>query len=164
MPQVEEVARLATAKGMTVAVAEVDTCGLVAYLLSTVPGASRYFPGGIIAYSNSVKERILGIPRELFQREGAVSRAVALEMARRVRQLLGTHIGVSDTGIAGPTGGTPTKPVGLFYIALSTAEGYEECEERRWQGDRDTNKRQTAEAAIGLLLRYLTRPPSPPGG
>ncbi len=154
--EVQEIARLLQSQGKTVAVAEADTCGLIGYLLSTVPGASRYFPGGVIAYGNKVKRDVLGMSDEVLTRTGTVSSEVALEMARKVRELIDTHVGISCTGIAGPTGGTPMKPVGLFYIGLAARDGTELWEELRLQGDRDSNKRRTAQAVLDLLGRYLT--------
>ena len=153
--EVEEIATLLQSQGKTVSVAEADTCGLIGYLLSTVPGASRYFPGGVIAYSNSVKRKVLGLPEEVLARAGSVSKDVALEMARRVRELIDTDVGVSCTGIAGPTGGTPQMPIGLFYIALAARNGTELWEEVRFQENRDGNKRQTAQAVLDLLGRHL---------
>lgn len=151
---VEEVARLLWDQDKTIALAEASTCGLVSYRLGTVPGASRYLKGSVIAYANSVKEEVLGVPQEVFK-EGAVSAAVALEMARRVRQLLKADLGVATTGIAGPAGGTPEKPVGLTYVALSAADGVESCTRYLWKGDRRANQEQTSRAALKLMERYL---------
>ena len=154
MTLVDEVAGLLTSRGMTIAVAEADTCGLIGYLLGSVPGASRYFPGGVIAYANSVKRGVLGVSSEAAA-QGSVSAEMALAMAEGVRRLLDTDLGVSDTGIAGPTGGTSEKPVGLFYVAISARDGYQEVQEHRWSGNRDENKRNAAEAALDLTLRHL---------
>ena len=153
--QVEEIARLLVGENRTVSVAEADTCGLIGYMLSTVPGAYKYFPGGVIAYSNSVKRKVLRVSEEALN-EGSVSSRVALEMARGAREAIETDVGVSCTGIAGPTGGTPQKPVGLFYIGLSAADGTERWEELRLQSDdRDGNKRATAQVVLDLLGGYL---------
>ncbi|MBI2165544.1 MAG: CinA family protein [Chloroflexi bacterium] len=151
---VEQIAILLASNGKTVAVAEGSTGGLLGYILIQAPGASRYFLGGVTAYSYPVKERVLAIPRGLLEREGSVSREVALAMARSVRRLCQADIGLAETGIAGPGGGTPQKPVGLFYIAIS-AEGYEVCLERHFAGDREACRRASAEQAVQLLHQYL---------
>lgn len=152
---VSQVAGMLTAQRRTIAVAEVDTCGLAGYWLSTVPGASRFFPGGVIAYAGSVKSAVLGIAKETLAREGSVSMVVAQELARKVRQLIGTDIGVSNTGIAGPTGGTPDRPIGLFYVAISAPDGYEKGLKLMFSSDRDGNKRQAALAMLDLAREYL---------
>ena len=155
-----EIAGLLTAKGLTVAVAEACTAGRLGHHLTSVSGSSAYFYGGVLAYAQSVKVDVLGVPRELLEAEGAVSEGTALAMAQRVRELCGTDIGLSTTGIAGPTGGTPQKPVGLFFIALSAQEGYQMC--RRLlltDGDRESNRERAAQGALGLLKEYLDRLP-----
>ena len=121
----EVVARALAAKRVSVAVAESCTGGLLGARLTNPPGASAFLDGGIIAYSNGAKRRWLGVPDELLERYGAVSAEVARAMAEAVRQQAGTEIGVATTGIAGPTGATPEKPVGLAYIALAHAGGTE---------------------------------------
>ncbi len=108
-------------RGETVAVAESLTGGLVCSKLTSVPGASDYFEQGLVAYSNRAKQRELGVSRESLDSDGAVSEAVATEMARGIRDTAGTTWGVSTTGIAGPTGGTAEKPVGLVYVGVSYA-------------------------------------------
>ena len=121
----EVVARALTAKRVSVAVAESCTGGLLGARLTNPPGASAFLDGGIITYSNGAKRRWLGVSDELLERYGAVSAEVARAMAEAVRQQAGTEIGVATTGIAGPTGATPEKPVGLAYIALAHAGGTE---------------------------------------
>jgi PncC family amidohydrolase len=150
-----EVGAALSQRGWTLAVAESCTGGLVGHRITNISGSSAYFEGGVISYSNEAKERILGVPHETLVEHGAVSRETALAMASGVRRLLHTDIGVSVTGVAGPTGGTPEKPVGLVYIGLA-AEGAELCEEHAWHGDRATNKEHSAEAALKLILNYLT--------
>lgn len=110
------------AHGKTLAVAESCTGGLMAQTLTSVPGSSAWFPGGIVSYSNEAKEQLLGVSPLYLRKFGAVSSAVALGMAQGVRQRFKADIGVSITGIAGPGGGTPAKPVGLVYIALDSGE------------------------------------------
>jgi PncC family amidohydrolase len=107
-----------------------------------------------VAYAYDAKERLLGVHHQTLYEHGAVSRETAIEMARGARQMLGADVGLSVTGIAGPTGGLPGKPVGQTWIALSTREG-EITEERIWQGDREENKRRSAEAAMEMLLASL---------
>ncbi len=152
---VEEVGQLLRERGLTVAVAEACTAGLVGNLLCSLPGSSSYFFGGVIVYSGGSKTKVLGVPEELLHREGSVSRAVAVEMARRAMELLDTDIALSTTGVTGPSGGTKEKPVGLFYVGLVTRKGYDTCKELRWSGDRTANKEHTAYAALELLKEYL---------
>jgi nicotinamide-nucleotide amidase len=111
--------------GRTIAVAESCTGGLIAAQLTKIPGVSAHFLGGVVSYSNDVKERILGVPRALLELHGAVSPEVAEAMAAGVRERLGADLGLSVTGIAGPGGGTAEKPVGLVYLGLATATGVE---------------------------------------
>ncbi|MBI2346335.1 MAG: nicotinamide-nucleotide amidohydrolase family protein [Deltaproteobacteria bacterium] len=115
------VGQLLQGRGMTIAVAESCTGGHFADQLTNVPGASGWFVGGVVAYSNAVKTLWLGVPEELLQRHGAVSAEVAGAMAEGVRRSAGTTLGLAVTGIAGPSGGTPAKPVGTVYIALAAA-------------------------------------------
>lgn len=150
----EIVGRLLTEQGLTIAVAESCTGGLIAHQLTNVSGSSAYFIGGVVAYSNQVKERVLGVSGETLSVHGAVSEETAREMARRARRLFSTDVALSSTGIAGPTGGTPEKPVGLVYVALA-AQDVERCERHLWRGDRLENKRQTSEAALEMLRQYL---------
>ena len=151
----EKVGELLSQRGWTLAVAESCTGGLVGHRITNVSGSSAYFEGGVISYSNEVKEHVLGVPLETLIDHGAVSKETVLAMARGVRRLLGTDVAVSITGIAGPTGGTPEKPVGLVYIGLA-AEDAESAEKHIWTGDRESNKAQTAEAALKLLFSYLS--------
>jgi PncC family amidohydrolase len=150
----EIVGRLLTEQGLTIAVAESCTGGLIAHRLTNVPGSSAYFIGGVVAYANEVKEQVLGVSGDTLAAHGAISEETVREMARGARRLFDTDVAISSTGIAGPTGGTPEKPVGLVYVAL-TAHDIERCERHLWQGDRLENKRQTAEAALDLLCQYL---------
>ncbi|CUS84398.1 amidohydrolase, PncC family, partial [Candidatus Kryptobacter tengchongensis] len=115
----EVVGKLLAQKGLKLAVAESCTGGLIADRITNIPGSSRYFERGIVAYSNEAKIQILGVPEELIKIYGAVSREVAEAMAEGVRKISGADIGISTTGIAGPTGATPTKPVGLVWIGYS---------------------------------------------
>jgi PncC family amidohydrolase len=148
------VGRLLRQAGMTLALAESCTGGLVAHRITDVPGSSDYFVGGIVSYSNDIKERVLGVQRTTLRRYGAVSEQTALEMARGGRRVCRADVALALTGVAGPGGGTPDKPVGLVYVALATRDG-EWFERHVWDGDRLGNKQRSAEAALDLLCRYL---------
>ena len=153
---VEKIAQALTDSGQTVSVAEADTCGLVGYLFSTVPGSSRWFPGGVIAYTGGLKQKVLGVSDELYETKGTVSPEMAKAMASGVRNLTGTDYAVSVTGIAGPTGGRSGLPIGTFYIGVAGPDGLEAAERIHADaGERDANKRQAAQAAIDLLGRSL---------
>ena len=151
----EEIIGLLVESGKTLAVAESCTGGLIGHRLTQVAGSSAAFLGGVIAYHDSVKEKTLGVPADILEREGAVSEATALAMAEGVRRLLGADIALAVTGIAGPTGGTEDKPVGLTYIALSAAPDVLICERHLWRGRRQQNNERSATAALSLLLRHL---------
>ena len=155
---VEEIAELLVAQENTVSVAEADTCGLVGYMLSTVPGSSRFFPGGVIAYTGGLKQKLLGVPDELYNTKGSVSPEMAVAMARGVRDLTATDYGISVTGVAGPTGGRSGLPIGTFYIGLAGPDGLEVADRIHTDaGDRDGNKRQSAQAVLDLLGSHLQK-------
>src|SRR3989304_5781049 len=118
----EVVGKLLTERKMTLALGESCPGGLVGHRLTNVPGSSSYVLGGIVAYSNEAKERLLGVRHETLEEQGAVSPETAIEMARGARAALGADVGLSVTGIAGPGGGTPDKPVGLVYVALAAGD------------------------------------------
>jgi nicotinamide-nucleotide amidase len=139
---------------LTLATAESCTGGLIGHRLTNVPGSSEYFGGGIVAYSYDAKEHLLGVRHNTLYDHGAVSSETAIEMARGARRALSTDIGLSVTGIAGPGGGTPDKPVGLVYIAISTRH-YEHVERFIWNKDREGNKWESSEAALKMLKEYL---------
>ena len=153
--EVEQVAQILLKQEKTVSVAEACTCGLVGYLLGTVPGASRFFPGGVIAYTGGLKQSVLNVPDEVYEQAGSVSRETAIAMARGVRELTNTDFGISTTGVTGPAGGHSGLPIGTFWIGLSCRDGHEAGIEIRVNGDRDENKHGAARAAIGLLGRHL---------
>jgi PncC family amidohydrolase len=123
-------------------------------MLTDVPGSSAYFLGGVISYHDDLKIKLLGVPTEVIREYGAVSEQSALLMARGVRALTGAGVGLSVTGIAGPSGGTPAKPVGTVYIALA-APGFETVRYFKWGGGRRQNKQQSAQAALRILIEYL---------
>jgi PncC family amidohydrolase len=155
----ERLAGVCLGRGVTVAVAESCTGGLLGHLLTEVPGSSGYFQGGIISYSDEAKRALLGVPADVLAAHGAVSAQVARAMAEGARQRLGTDAAGAVTGIAGPDGGTPAKPVGLTYIAVADRDGVE-VRRLLWSGDRAANKRSSAEATLGLLLERLDKPAS----
>jgi nicotinamide-nucleotide amidase len=153
-PLEKVIGRLLTEQKLTIALAESCTGGLIAHRLTNVPGSSAYFVGGVVSYANEAKERMLGVSHQTLQEHGAVSKETAQEMSRGVRRLLQTDLALAVTGIAGPSGGTPEKPVGLTYIALTT-EDLDRCKRYFWKGDRWSNKEQSAEAALEMLRQYL---------
>jgi len=138
----------------TIAVAESCTAGLLASLLTAQSGSSSYFLAGIITYSNHAKETLLGISTRLIRDQGAVSKGVALKMASQVRTIAGSDIGIGITGIAGPTGGSPKKPVGTVYIAISTPRK-EICRKYRLKGNRQAIRRKAALFSLMLLEKTL---------
>lgn len=150
----DEVGVLLKEHKLILAVAESATGGLISHLLTNISGSSEYFRGSVVSYYNEIKAGVLGVREETLEKYGAVSSQVAGEMAEGVRRLMNTDIGLSDTGIAGPTGATPEKPVGLFYIGLSTQRGTQ-VEEYLFHGDRIENKRAAATASLRLLREYL---------
>jgi nicotinamide-nucleotide amidase len=151
----EEVVGLRLAvSGFTLATAESCTGGLVAHRLTEVPGSSAYFMEGVVTYSNEAKTRLLGVPAELIEAHGAVSAEVAEAMAEGVKRRAETDFGLSVTGVAGPGGGSPEKPVGLVYIALSD-DAHTEHRRIMLPGDRHLIRWRASQAALDLLRRRL---------
>jgi PncC family amidohydrolase len=142
-------------RGLTLAAAESCTGGLVGHRITNVSGSSDYYKGGVIAYANEVKAEVLQVKREILEEKGAVSAECAEEMASGVRRLMDSDIGISTTGIAGPTGGTPDKPVGLVYIALATKDDVY-YEKHIFHRGREGNKCEAADAALEMLKQYLS--------
>ena len=140
--------------GLTLAVAESCTGGLVGHRITNVAGSSEYFLGGVIAYAYEAKERLLNVRHGTLYEFGAVSEQTAGEMARGARRALGADIGIAVTGIAGPGGGLPDKPVGTTWVAVSSRDG-EWAQYHLWDGDRDENKVASVDAALELLLKVL---------
>ncbi|HRS82758.1 MAG TPA: competence/damage-inducible protein A [Smithellaceae bacterium] len=150
----QRIAAAMTEKKLTIAVAESCTGGLIADRLTDVSGSSAYFERGVVAYSNEAKMQLLGVPADILEKYGAVSEETARRMAEGVRRSAGTNLGLSSTGIAGPTGGTKEKPVGTVYIAL--ADGTQTiCRHYAYRWDRRRNKLISSEAALMLLGNYL---------
>jgi PncC family amidohydrolase len=150
----QEVDNLLRQKGLTLGVVESASGGLISHRITNVPGSSDYYKGSVTTYSNEVKIRVVGVREATINQYGAVSPQVAEEMARGGRKLLAADICLADTGIAGPTGATPEKPVGLFYIGLSH-KGGTFSRKHNFHGDREQNKQSAAEAALGWLKEYL---------
>jgi PncC family amidohydrolase len=156
----EKIGILLRNRGMKLTMAESCTGGLVGHMVTNIPGSSDYYLGSITAYAYEVKEALLGVKHETLQQFGAVSKECVIEMARGVRAALSgafpldSILGVSISGIAGPGGGLPEKPVGTVWIGMSAVEGdwaWKCC----WKGDRIKNKEDSATAALQLILRYL---------
>ena len=141
---------------LRIGVAESCTGGLVSHLITNVPGSSDYFWGNVVAYDNKVKEEVLGVPSELIAHFGAVSEPVALMMAEGIRKLLHVEVGISTTGIAGPTGGTPRKPVGLVYMGISIM-GRTKVFHKIFKADRLGVKEQSAYTLLDALRRELLK-------
>jgi len=150
----QDVVNLLRQKGLTLGVVESATGGLISHLITNVPGSSDCYKGSITSYSNEVKVKVVGVKEDTLNKYGAVSHQVAEQMAEGGRKLLAADICIADTGIAGPTGATPGKLVGLFYIGLSHQAGTY-SRKHEFQGNREENKRSAAEAALGWLKEYL---------
>jgi nicotinamide-nucleotide amidase len=142
------------ARSTTIGAAESCTGGLVAHWITEVPGSSAYFLGGVVTYSNGLKQALIDVPADVLDAHGAVSAQVARAMAVGARARLGVDLAVAVTGVAGPDGGTPDKPVGLTYVAVADGDG-EAVRRFQWAGDRSANKRSSAEAALRSVLERL---------
>jgi PncC family amidohydrolase len=146
------IARLFIRRKWTLAVAESCTGGLITHSLTDIPGSSRYLRGGVIAYANSLKQGLLKVETRILQRHGAVSQETALAMAAGMRRLARSHAALAITGIAGPDGGTPTKPVGTVFIACALGRRLA-FKKFRFRGGRRAVKEQAKKAALAFLLR-----------
>ncbi len=152
----ERIGSLLRERGLRIALAESCTGGLIAKKITDIAGASDYFDMGIVSYSNKAKERFLNVPSDVLVTQGAVSHEVAQMMAEGVRRVAGTDLGLAVTGIAGPGGGSPEKPVGTVYIALACLE---ETLVRKFifSGDRSVIREATCAEALELVLHYLEK-------
>jgi nicotinamide-nucleotide amidase len=150
----EALGRALDAAGITVAVAESCTGGLIAKRITDQPGSSRYFRGGVVAYADEVKTRHLSVSGDLLLRHGAVSRAVASAMALSVAGLMGVQAGIGVTGVAGPGGGSEEKPVGTVCYAAAL-EGTVAVRKQRFLGNREAVRERAAQAAMALLLALV---------
>jgi nicotinamide-nucleotide amidase len=150
----QDIGGLLRQKGLTLGVVESATGGLISHRITNVPGSSDYYKGSVTAYSNETKMKVVGVKKETLSKYGSVSPQVAEEMARGGRKILAVDICLADTGIAGPGGATPGKPVGLFYLGLSHRTGT--YSQKHILGrDREQNKQDAAETALGWLKEYL---------
>jgi len=145
-----------TGKLLTIGTIESATGGRIADRITNVPGSSDYYKGSVIAYSNEIKKGIVGVKEKTLENHGAVSSNTALEMVESGRRLLEVDICISDTGIAGPAGATPEKPVGLFYISLAS-EDITSGREYRLRGSRERKKQRATELALRMLKEYITK-------
>jgi len=150
----KEVGDLLRQKGLTLGVVESATGGLISHRITNIAGSSDYYKGSVTAYSNEAKIKVVGVKADTINQYGAVSPQVAEEMAQGGRKILAADICLADTGIAGPTGATPGKPLGLFYIGLSHQAGTF-SRKHNFQGNREQNKHLAAEAALSWLKEYL---------
>jgi len=139
---------------LSVATAESCTGGLLAHTLTNISGSSEYFDRGIVSYSNQAKIELLGVPEKTLQEYGAVSEQTAKAMAMGIKQRSNVDIGISTTGIAGPTGGTKEKPVGLVYIGIASSKNVT-IKKFIFSGDRSQNKESTCNSALEMLLENL---------
>jgi nicotinamide-nucleotide amidase len=153
----EVVARVLTENRATIAVAESCTGGTLSERLTNIPGSSSYFLGGVICYSNELKISLVGVPQSLIESKGAVSSEVALALADGIRRCTGATLGVGVTGVAGPGGGTPEKPVGLVHIGLADEHGPRE-RAYRFPGDRERIRQFAAQSALDAVRRYYLFP------
>jgi nicotinamide-nucleotide amidase len=142
-------------RGLTIATAESCTGGLIAERLTDVPGSSAYFLGGVVSYSNEAKTAMLGVPAAVIESEGAVSEASVRAMAEGVRERFGSDFGIATSGISGPGGGTPEKPVGLVWIALATADSATHAQSFVFEVDRSRHRRLTAQVALDWIRRSM---------
>ena len=152
---IRSIGQILLARRMKLAVAESCTGGLLGARITSVAGSSAWFTGGVIAYANDVKQKLLGVPRALLERHGAVSKAAAIAMAKGVRRLVRADFAVAVTGIAGPSGGTRAKPVGTVWIAVGGPVGYKSLRSR-FRGGRDRVRRAAVDAALRMLVACLT--------
>lgn len=154
------VVRLASDSGKTLGLAESCTGGLVSAFITSVDGSSKIYAGGVVSYSNDVKESLLGVAHSTLDSHGAVSPETAVEMARGVRLRLGVDVGLSVTGIAGPGGGSAEKPVGLVYVAVSGPDDKQECRQEchrlLFSGSRQVVRLLTAKRALEILFNFLS--------
>ena len=150
----KKVSDLLKQKKLTIATAESCTGGLISHSLTNISGSSEYFDRGVVTYSNQAKIDLLGVPEKTLQEYGAVSEQTAKAMAIGIKERSNVDIGISTTGIAGPTGGTKEKPVGLVYIGIANSKNVN-VKKFVFSGDRLQNKESTCNAALEMFLEYL---------
>lgn len=159
----ERLQGLCLGRHLTVAVAESCTGGLVAATLTEIPGASGYFRGGVVPYSDDAKGALLGVPEPMLAAHGAVSAQVARVMALGARDRFGVSLAASVTGIAGPDGGSAEKPVGLTYVGLADAR-MADVRRHAWTGDREANRHESVRAVLLWLIEHAETLPAEPIG
>jgi nicotinamide-nucleotide amidase len=150
----EEIINIMREKKLTLGAVESATGGLISHLITNIPGSSDVYQGSITSYSNEIKIKIVGVKEATLKKYGAVSSQVAEEMAKGGKKVLGVDICIADTGIAGPTGATQGKPVGLFYLGLYHKDGTF-SRKHLFTGTREANKQQAAQAALEWVMEYL---------
>jgi PncC family amidohydrolase len=150
----ERLQGLCLGAGLSVATAESCTGGRVASTITSIPGSSGYFVGGVVSYGDDAKAALLGVPAEVLEAHGAVSAQVARAMATGARDRLSADLAVATTGVAGPGGGTPAKPVGLVYVARADASSVD-VRRFHWTGDREANTVASTRAALELLIEGI---------
>ena len=155
------VGKLLKESGLSIAVRS-PARAVSAARLTDVPGSSEYFTGGVVAYSNALKKSLLGVPPSILNQYGAVSEETAVAMARGIRELTCSHLGLAVTGIAGPGGGTPAKPKGLVYISLAYGDGII-CREYHFPGERAAVRQSTVDTALSLVKQFLLTRLQDPG-
>jgi PncC family amidohydrolase len=143
------------ARSLRLATAESCTGGLIGHVLTEIPGSSDYYLGGLISYSDALKRAELGVDERVLEHHGAVSAQTCVAMAEGARRRYGASIALAVTGIAGPSGGSAAKPVGLTYVAVADESGHQ-VQRHQWSGDRHSNKVASASAALVLLLEHLS--------
>ncbi len=150
----EELGKLLLEKGLTLSTAESCTGGGIASVITSISGSSEYFKGGIVAYANEVKTALLGVSETTLEKHGAVSKETVLEMAKGAMKSMKTSCAIATSGIAGPGGGTPTKPVGTIWIAAACND---KIVTKKLQGDngREKNTKNSIEKALSLLIEHL---------
>lgn len=153
---ISKIYKLLKKKQKTIAVAESCTAGLVSNLLTQISGSSKYFILGVVAYSNKAKKTILKIPEPVIAKKGAVSKEVACRMAEQVRKIVKTDLGVGITGIAGPTGVTPEKPVGTVFVAVNS-KNKKICKKFHFTGNRLSIRKKAALESLELLKQMLSK-------
>jgi len=150
----KETGRLLKELGLSLSLAESCTGGMIGAGVTDVPGCSAYFAGGVVAYENRIKEKVLGVPAEKLEAYGAVSEEVALAMAEGVKKLFKTDIAIAVSGLAGPGGGTAEKPVGLVYLAMNGPDKIK-CLKFRLKGTRGEIRKKVVDIAFEMLYEYL---------
>jgi len=150
----KKLGRLLLEKNLSLSICESCTGGMLGSIITEIPGSSKYFKGGVIAYSNEIKNKIIGVKMETLKNFGAVSSQTAKEMAHNVKKITGSDIGISITGIAGPGGGTKTKPVGLVYIGVATGKKVR-VKKNIFSGNRQQIRKKACANALRLVNQIL---------